>query len=102
MEGSGRNLIDVLSRYLPGGTQESHGKKFSQDGRCPGRDWNPAPTEYMCRALPFCSVSSVIKCYFPVSAFYRWYGGGSQLSIENEPLSLIFCHICIFVMYEYL
>jgi hypothetical protein len=35
----------VLSRHLPGGTEENHGN-LSQDSRSPGRDLNSEPSEY--------------------------------------------------------
>jgi hypothetical protein len=35
----------VLSRHMPGGTEENHGKHH------PGRDWNRAPPEHKSGAL---------------------------------------------------
>jgi hypothetical protein len=41
LQGSGRDLIDLLPRYLPGGTEENH--KISRfDCPCAGRDSNRA------------------------------------------------------------
>jgi hypothetical protein len=44
VEGSDVCLIfKVLSRNLPGGTEEKHAKR--QDGQSSGRDLNPVPPE---------------------------------------------------------
>jgi hypothetical protein len=48
MDKSGRFLIEVLSRCLPGGTEETIG----QDSRCPGQDSNSVLPQFECRALP--------------------------------------------------
>jgi hypothetical protein len=36
LEGSGHDLINVLFHHLPGQTEESHKKNFSQDSPCSG------------------------------------------------------------------
>jgi hypothetical protein len=38
LEGTGRGLIEVISRHQPGRTDENHEKP--QDSRCPGRNSN--------------------------------------------------------------
>jgi hypothetical protein len=60
--GSGRDLIEVLSRNLPGGIEETT-KDLSQDIRGPVRDSNGTPPEYESKALPpsVCSRNRVIK-----------------------------------------
>lgn len=50
MEGGGRSLIEVLSQYFSGGTQENY-KKPSQNRRCRDRDSIRAPAEYKSTAL---------------------------------------------------
>jgi hypothetical protein len=51
LEESRRSLIEVLSRYLPGGTEENR-EKLCQDSRCPDRDSNRALPEYKSEVLP--------------------------------------------------
>jgi hypothetical protein len=51
LEGSGRGLLELLSRYLPGGIEENF-RKLRQDSRCPGRDSNRAHPKYKSMALP--------------------------------------------------
>jgi hypothetical protein len=46
MEGRSRDLVELLSLHLPGGTEENH-RNFSQDVW----DWNRASPEYKCRTL---------------------------------------------------
>jgi hypothetical protein len=48
LEGSGRDIIGVLSLNLEG-TEENY--ESVQDSRCFGRDSNQAPPEYESRAL---------------------------------------------------
>jgi hypothetical protein len=48
LEGSGRGVIEVLYRHLPGGTEEN----LNQDYLCHGRDSNRVAPEYKFRALP--------------------------------------------------
>jgi hypothetical protein len=50
LEGSGRGMIKVLSRWLPGGTEEST-KIHSQDIRCSIWDSKSASPEYKGRAI---------------------------------------------------
>lgn len=45
VEGSGRDLFEVICRNLNGGTEENH-KKLSKDDRYPSRDSNREPPEY--------------------------------------------------------
>jgi hypothetical protein len=48
LEGNSRGLMEVLSGYLPGGTEENY---LSQDWRYPGRDLNWALSGQKYRAL---------------------------------------------------
>jgi hypothetical protein len=47
----GRDVMEVLSRYIPGGTEENN-DKVSQDRLCSGLVMNGAPLEYGTIALP--------------------------------------------------
>jgi hypothetical protein len=49
LEGSGSNLIEILSQHLPAGTKETH---LSQSSRCADRDSNQALPEYKTRTFP--------------------------------------------------
>jgi hypothetical protein len=52
LEGSGRELIEVLPRPWPEGTGTKYVNTAGQDRRRLGRDSNPAPPEYKSLALP--------------------------------------------------
>jgi hypothetical protein len=45
LEESGHGLIEVLSQYVPRGTQERQKKKPSQVSQRPGQDLNRTPTK---------------------------------------------------------
>jgi hypothetical protein len=44
LEGSNRDIFEVLVRHFSGGTEDNYGK--SQDSLCPVRGLNQAPLEY--------------------------------------------------------
>jgi hypothetical protein len=53
LNGNGRLLIEVLSQYLVGYTEEKkEDDNLSQNGRCPGQDSNRKCPEYKTRRLP--------------------------------------------------
>jgi hypothetical protein len=51
LEGSGRDLIEEISRHLHEGTEE-YVKILSQDSRYPGRDSNRTSPEHKARSSP--------------------------------------------------
>jgi hypothetical protein len=68
MEGRSLVLTEVLSRKLPGRTEEHN--EDPQDNQCPGRDSNRAPPEYVSRALPLDQPVRV-SVRFPLAALLR-------------------------------
>jgi hypothetical protein len=53
--------LKVVSRYLPGGTEESQ-EDVSHDSRCRDRDLNWVSPEYGSEALPLEPTCSVAPC----------------------------------------
>jgi hypothetical protein len=102
VEGSGRGLIWVVSRNLPGGTQENH-ENVSHGSQSPAWDLNLGPPEYKSGVCHF--VNSVvgleflprkflnITSYKPLSENYLTIMGGMFEQQNPLPLAnLVFKH----------
>jgi hypothetical protein len=92
LERSSRGLLQVLSQYFSGGTEETT-TNFSQYSRCPSRDSNQTPPEYKSESVRatgrlFCS-EILWQCFSDDQVVNRAQDVEFQIALDLLPSNYI-------------
>jgi hypothetical protein len=99
LEENGRGLLQVLSLYLFGGTEENHGN-LNQYSQCSRRHSNRASLGCKSTALPVdqddWQLTSKMNCHMVIPNLDKKFSTTSQFYVLNFEPEQLFCRFCIF------